>query len=59
MPTHQIFGDFINKVIKPNIDEIFTLITKQIVDEMELNLHDYAFIDGTKFEADCNKYKFV
>ncbi len=26
---------------------------------MDLNLHDYAFIDETKFEADCNKYKFV
>lgn len=58
-PTYQTFSQFLNDTIKPNIDKIFHLITKQIATEMNLSIHEYAFIDGTKFEADCNKYKFV
>ncbi|MDO4468190.1 MAG: transposase [Bacillota bacterium] len=57
-PGHTSFGDFINEVIVPNRREIFHLITSQIIKECELNIDD-AFIDGSKFEADANKYKFV
>lgn len=49
---------FINKVIVPNEKEIFMLINKQIKKEININFED-AFIDGTKFEANANKYKFV
>lgn len=57
-PKHSIFGDFINKVILPNRDEIFNRITSQIIKECNLTIND-VFIDGSKFEADANKYKFV
>jgi putative ISCpe5, transposase len=49
---------FINKVIVPNEKEIFSLINTQIKKEIDIKF-EYAFIDGTKFEANANKYKFV
>lgn len=57
-PIYTKFCDFINKVIVPNEEEIFSLITMEIAKEMNIEMDD-AFIDGTKFEANSNKYKFV
>lgn len=57
-PSYVSICNFINDVIVPNIDSIFSLITKAIFKECNLSMDD-AFIDGTKFEADANKYKFV
>lgn len=58
-PSFQTFSYFLNTIVKPNCEELFHLITKEIAKEIGASIHDYAFIDGTKFEADCNKYKFV
>ena len=59
-PIYTKFCDFINRVIVPNEEEIFSLINKEIAKEVGIvfNLSD-AFIDGTKLEANSNKYKFV
>ena len=57
-PIYTKFCDFINKVIVPNEGEIFSLISMEIAKEMGIEMDD-AFIDGTKFEANANKYKFV
>lgn len=57
-PIYTKFCDFINKVIVPNEEEIFSLITMEISKEMNIEMDD-AFVDGTKFEANANKYKFV
>lgn len=57
-PLHTKFCDFMNKVIVPNEEEIFSLISMEIAKEMGIEMDD-AFIDGTKFEANANKYKFV
>lgn len=57
-PSYVSISNFINEVIVPNIDLIFSIITKAIFKECSLSMDD-AFIDGTKFEADANKYKFV
>ena len=57
-PDHSTICSFINKVIVPNESIIFGLIMKEIIKEMKIELED-AFIDGTKFEANANKYKFV
>ncbi len=57
-PDHSTVGDFINKYIVPYQYEIFTKITKQIILELNLNISN-VFIDGTKIEANANKYKFV
>lgn len=57
-PSHITFGRYINKVIKPNQEKIFSLITSAILKHFNLEIDD-CFIDGTKIEADANKYKFV
>lgn len=57
-PSYATISNFINDIIKPNIDEIFSLVTKAIFNECKLSMDD-VFIDGTKIEADANKYKFV
>lgn len=55
---HSTFCGFINKVIVPYEKEIFALINKQIMKELNIEFKD-AFIDGSKLEANANKYKFV
>lgn len=55
---HVTFCSFINKVIVPYEKEIFALINLQIKSELDIEFED-AFIDGSKFEANANKYKFV
>ena len=57
-PTYTKFCEFINKVIVPNEEEIFSLINQEIQKETGIEFED-AFIDGTKYEANANKYKFV
>lgn len=58
IPDHSVIGDFINNYILPYQYEIFTTINKQIIKELNLNV-DNIYNDGTKLEANANKYKFV
>lgn len=57
-PSYPVFSRFINECIKPHSDEIFACIVSAIFEECGLGMDD-CFIDGTKIEADANKYKFV
>lgn len=57
-PTYTVFSTYINTIIIPNTEKIFACVTKEILKECGIKLTD-AFIDGTKIEADANKYKFV
>lgn len=57
-PSHVVFGNYINSVIVPNLDRIFSCLIKRIFHECGVTYED-AYIDGTKIEADANKYKFV
>lgn len=57
-PSYTTICNYINNVIVPNEDELFGLLVKQLVKEMKIELDD-AFVDGSKFEANANKYKFV
>lgn len=57
-PSYSTIANFINTVIVPNENEIFRAINNQIIKELSITLDD-AFIDGTKWEANANKYKFV
>ena len=57
-PSYKTISEFINEVILPNTYEIFVAITETIVKELELNIED-QYVDGTKIEANANKYKFV
>lgn len=58
IPDHSVIGDFINEYIVPYQYEIFTTINRQIIKELNLNIQD-VYVDGTKIEANANKYKFV
>lgn len=58
VPDHSVIGKFINQFIVPNQYEIFATITKQIIKDFNLKIEE-IFVDGTKLEANANKYKFV
>ena len=58
IPDFSTICLFINEYIVPNQYEIFVCITKQIIKEFQLEIVD-VFLDGTKIEANANKYKFV
>ena len=58
VPSYKTIGNFINDFILPNRDKIFSMITNEIFKECNIQM-DKAYIDGSKFEADSNKYKFV
>ena len=57
-PTYTTICKFINKVIYPEREELFSKIIKCICDKMSISTK-IIYIDGTKFEANANKYKFV
>ena len=58
MPTYKVICEFINKYIVPYQYEIFTMITKTIIEELDVDISN-QYLDGTKIEANANKYKFV
>lgn len=58
IPDHSVIGKFINKYILPYQYEIFTCINRQIIKELNLKIEN-IYDDGTKIEANANKYKFV
>ena len=57
-PTHMTIGNFMNDYIVSNQEKIFSLITKAIFKECKISMDD-LYLDGSKFEANANKYKFV
>lgn len=57
-PSDTVIKECINKYILPYQYEFFTMITKTIIREFHLDINN-QFIDGTKIEANANKYKFV
>lgn len=57
-PTYVTISNFFNDVIVLKHKEIYTTILKTILTKYDINTDD-VFIDGTKFEANANKYKFV
>ena len=57
-PSHNAIKECVNKYILPYQYEIFTKINKAIMKEFQLDISD-QYLDGTKIEANANKYKFV
>ena len=58
IPAYTTICSFINETILPIKDELFFMIMKTIFDDFHLDMNT-CFIDGTKIEADANRYKFV
>lgn len=57
-PSHVTISKFLNNVVVKHYNEIFYKVTFNIFNHYNLCFDD-CFIDGTKIEANANKYKFV
>ena len=57
-PSYRTFGYFINEILADSIEDIFNDINKKIFDEEKVDLN-HLYIDGSKFEANANKYSWV
>ena len=57
-PSYRTFGYFINEVLADSIEEIFQVINKKIFETEHVDLQ-HLYIDGSKFEANANKYSWV
>ena len=57
-PSYATISSFLNNVVVPHQHEIFSRIIIAIVNYFNIDIDD-VFLDGTKFEANANKYKFV
>lgn len=57
-PSYRTFGYFINNIMKPSVEDLFSDINKKIFTEEHVDL-SHLYIDGSKFEANANKYTWV
>lgn len=57
-PSYVAFSEFLNNIFVKHHREIYSKILTTILDEYSIDISD-CFLDGTKFEANANKYKFV
>jgi len=58
MPSYRTFGYFINDVLSGSVEDIFNDINKAIFKKDHVDLN-HIYIDGSKFEANANKYTWV
>lgn len=58
IPTYVTLSKFLNNVVVKHQKEIYSKIIQTFIKKYEISIED-IFIDGTKFEANANKYKFV
>ncbi|MDF2888599.1 MAG: family transposase [Lacrimispora sp.] len=57
-PAYRTFGYFINEVLANSIEEIFYNINQKIFADEHVDLNQ-IYINGSKFEANANKYSWV
>lgn len=57
-PSHQTISEFMNQHLKKNIETLFYDLNQYIIDKDKIDTKR-LYIDGTKIEANANKYKFV
>ena len=57
-PDHRTINRFRGEVMKEVIEEVFYGIVEQLLDKGYIDLEKY-FLDGTKMEANANRYSFV
>lgn len=57
-PSYRTFGYFINEILADSIEEIFNDINQKIFETEHVDLQ-HLYIDGSKFEANANKYSWV
>ena len=57
-PCYHTFENVINEVIGPHVEEFFNEINAEIFRREHVDLN-HIYIDGTKLEANANKYSWV
>lgn len=57
-PSYATISSFLNNIVVPNQEEVFSKIIASVIERFGINIDD-VFLDGTKFEANANKFKFV
>ena len=57
-PSYRTFGYFIENILSASVEELFCDINKKIFAEEHVDL-SHLYIDGSKFEANANKYSWV
>ena len=57
-PTFATFGNFIRDELTESIEDIFLAINNVIFEKDKVDL-EHVYIDGTKIEANANKYTWV
>ncbi|MFS0616118.1 IS1182 family transposase, partial [Lederbergia ruris] len=57
-PDFRTINDFRGKRMKAMMDELFETMILKLIDDGHITMENY-FLDGTKIEANANKYSFV
>ena len=57
-PDHRTINRFRGEIMKAVVEEVFYGVIDQLIDRGYINLENY-FCDGTKLEANANRYSFV
>jgi len=57
-PDFRTINRFRSEVVKDVIEDIFTSVLELLIEEKYVKLENY-FLDGTKIEANANKYSWV
>ena len=57
-PSYRTFGYFIEEVLSESVEDIFADVNRAIFEEEHVDLQ-HIYIDGSKFEANANKYSWV
>ena len=57
-PSYHCFGDFINEELAEGIEDIFKAVMEYIREKDHVDMQ-HVYIDGTKLEANANKYSWV
>ena len=57
-PSYHCFGDFINEELTDGIEDIFRAVMAYIQEKDHVDMQ-HVYIDGTKLEANANKYSWV
>lgn len=57
-PSYAKIGEFLNNLFVKFHHKIYALLVSQFIKDTGINIDD-CFVDGTKIEANANKYKFV
>ena len=58
VPSYSTISRFCNNIVVARQRKIFSYVTKEIIRKFGIDTSD-TFVDGTKLEANANKYKFV